>query len=430
MNRRALTIAGLGLFAIVSGLFITGIIRKPGLGEAVASLAKAAPKKNASTATLPPVVSVAQVRQADFTESVVVTGTIVPRDEILVAPEVEGVRVLELAVDEGDMVKAGQVLARLSHETLDAQLAQNDANMARARASMAQARSTIVQSEARAVEARNNFERAKPLKQSGYLSASTYDTRESAAKTADAQLVSSRDGVKLAEAELAQYEAARRELAWKRSNTDVKSPADGLVSRRSARVGGLAAGAGDAMFRIIARGEIELDAEVPESQMVKLMAGQAAQVSVSGVEPALAKVRLVSTEIDKASRLGKVRVFLGPNRAFRIGSFGRAVIETAKASGMAVPVSAVVFSGDTAMVQVLVDDKVVSRAIKVGLTSQGLVEVRDGLKLGDTVVARAGTFLRDGDVVRPVVEPSAAVTVGPGATGPGATGPVATGSVN
>ena len=176
MNRRALTIVGLGVVAITAGLLITGIGRKPGLEVAGASSATSAPKTAASQ-NLPPVVSVALVKQAEFTENIVVTGTIVPRDEILVAPEVEGVRVLELAVDEGDMVKAGQILARLAHETLDAQLAQNDANRARAKASISQAGSTIAQAEARVVEARNNFDRAKPLKQSGYLSSSTYDTR-------------------------------------------------------------------------------------------------------------------------------------------------------------------------------------------------------------------------------------------------------------
>jgi HlyD family secretion protein len=428
MKRRTLMIAGLGVAAVVAGWFAAGVVRRPVVNVADAAStnppSKSMPKS--TSGSLPPVVSVTQVRQAEFLETIVVTGTIVPRDEILVAPEVEGVRVLELAVDEGDVVKAGQVLARLSHETLDAQLAQNDANLARAKASIAQARSNIVQSEARVVEARNNFERAKPLKQSGYLSASTYDTRESAAKTADAQLVSSRDGLKLSEAELAQYEAARRELAWKRGNTDVKSPADGLVSRRSARVGGLAAGAGDPMFRIIARGEIELDAEVPESQMAKLLAGQSAKVSVAGVDPAMAKVRMVSTEIDKASRLGKVRVFLGPNRLFRIGSFCRAAIETAKSSGIAVPVSAVVFSFDTATVQVVVDGRIASRSIKTGLTSEGLVEVRDGLKLGDVVVARAGTFLRDGDSIRPVTDATAGEPLKAGSVA----APVTTGSVN
>ena len=61
----------------------------------------------------PPAVSVVKATGADFTERVTVSGSLVPRDEILVAPEVEGFRVLELKVDEGDRVKKGDVLAIL-----------------------------------------------------------------------------------------------------------------------------------------------------------------------------------------------------------------------------------------------------------------------------------------------------------------------------
>ena len=59
------------------------------------------------------------------------------------------------------------------------------------------------------------FERAKPLTTSGVLSQSVYEQRESAARTAESQLVSARDGLKLAQAERAQIEASRRELSWK-----------------------------------------------------------------------------------------------------------------------------------------------------------------------------------------------------------------------
>jgi HlyD family secretion protein len=192
MKNRPLALAGLAVFVVGTGLKLAGIDAKALFGGAgsAGNAASAVGKSSGASAVLPPMVTVAMVRTAEFTETITVTGTIIPREEILVAPEVEGVRVLELAVDEGDVVKKDQILARLSHETLDAQLAQNDANLARAKASIAQARSNIVQADARVVEARNNFDRAKPLKQSGYLSASTYDQRESAAKTADAQLVS------------------------------------------------------------------------------------------------------------------------------------------------------------------------------------------------------------------------------------------------
>ena len=135
--------------------------------------------------TLPPAVSIAKVSIADFVETVIVSGSLVPRDEILVAPEVEGFRVLELKVDEGDRVKKGDVLATLVQESLDAQLAQSDASIARADAAISKAKSAIVESTAKGAQADADFERAKPLKQLGYLSGSTYDQRESASKTTE-----------------------------------------------------------------------------------------------------------------------------------------------------------------------------------------------------------------------------------------------------
>jgi HlyD family secretion protein len=397
-----LAVAALGGGLYASGVVPLGRMTGPADGAQASSVAKADPRKPNAKAALPPAVTVVKVAAANFAETVTITGTLVAREEILVAPEIEGLRVLELAVDEGDRVTKGQVIARLVSESLDAQMAQNDANLSRNSAAIAQAESSIVQAEAKLVEARNAFERAKPLKNSGYLSGSTFDQRESAARTAEALLVSAKDGLTVAKAERAQTEAQRRELAWKRANTEVKATADGVISRRNARVGGIAAGASDPMFRIIAKGEIELDAEVPESQLAKIKEGQIARVSVAGVEEAPGKVRLISTEIDKVTRLGRVRIFLGDNRALRIGAFGRGLIETAKSNGLSVPVSAVIYNLDTTTVQVVTDGKVATRNIKPGLTADGFVEVREGLAEGDLVVTRAGTFLRDGDTVRPI----------------------------
>ena len=192
------------------------------------------------------VVTVVRVAVADFTETVLATGSLVPREEILVGPEVEGLRITEVLADEGQRVKKGDVLARLVADTLDAQLAQNEAGLARATAAIAQANSAIVQAEARVTESRNAFERAKPLKAAGHMADAAYDQREQAARTAEAQLLAARDGLTVAQAEKAQIQAQRREINWRRGRTEVVAPADGIISRRMARVGGFAAGSGGA----------------------------------------------------------------------------------------------------------------------------------------------------------------------------------------
>jgi HlyD family secretion protein len=356
-----------------------------------------------TTLTAPPAVSVVKVADADFTETVAVSGSLVPREEILVAPEVEGLRVLDLKVDVGDRVKKGDILAILVQESLDAQLAQNDASLARADAAISKARSAIAESEAHVAEADASFDRAKPLKNSGYLSASTYDQREAAAKSSEAQLVASHDGLKLAEAEKAQVEAQRRELLWRRANTEVRAPADGLVSRRTARIGGMASGIAEPLFRIVLRSEVEVDAEVIETELAKMSAGQKAKINVAGVGDVTGTVRLVSPEVDKTTRLGRVRIFLGDDPRLRIGSFARGTVDTAQGHGLAVPSSAVVFDAEGAFVQVVRDGRVARSNISTGLISHGRVEVRQGLAAGDIVVAKAGTFLRDGDAVRAIM---------------------------
>jgi len=201
-----------------------------------------------------PAVTVSKVTTNDFVETAVVSGSLIPREEILVSPEIEGLRVLQLLADEGDRVKKGDILARLVSEQIDAQIAQNQANLARSVAAIAQAESQIAQAEAQAKEAAAQLERAEPLKKSGYLSGATYDQRESAARTTAAQLVAARDGLTAAKADKAQVEAQGRELQWRRSNTDVTAPQDGVISRRNARMGALASSIGEPMFRIIQRG--------------------------------------------------------------------------------------------------------------------------------------------------------------------------------
>jgi hypothetical protein len=374
---------------------------------AILLLATSAPAAVAADATAPttlaiPAVSTALARTREMVDALVVSGTLVARDEVLLAAEVEGLRIVELLADEGDNVVAGQVLARLATDTVTVQLAQNDAARARSEAGIAQARNQIVQAEATAVEARAALARTQALKLTGNATQEILDQRTSLARGAEARLAAAEDGLALAEADLAQTRAQRKELELRLARTEIRTPVAGIVSRRTARVGTNTALGGDALFRIIVNGEVELEAEVLEMHLPRLSGGAAVEVFAASGRSVTGRVRLLPAEVDRTSRIGRVRIALPRDPDLRIGAFARARVIIARRDAVAVPSSAVVFGGSGATVQTLRDDKVVVVPVTVGITAQGYSEILSGLSDGQVVVARAAGFLRQGDTVRPV----------------------------
>jgi multidrug efflux pump subunit AcrA (membrane-fusion protein) len=142
---------------------------------------------------------------------------------------------------------------------------------------------------------------------------------------------------------------------------------------------------------------------------VRIREGAPAQVRVDQNRVIEGRVRNVSPEVDRASRLGRVRIALPRDPVLRIGAFARGDVELARRHGVAVPISSVIYGAEGATVQVVVDDKVQSRRVRTGLSSEGFVQIDRGVSTGDLVIARAGSFLRDGDAVRPVIREAARV---------------------
>ncbi len=126
--------------------------------EAVPTAAKLAQKAKS------PAVTVMEAKKISFVDNVLVTGSLVPREEVLVGPEIDGYRLTELLAEEGDQVKKGQVLARLSREILEAQLAQNSASIAKTQAAIDQVRNQIMESEATLRQVEDAYKRVKPLR--------------------------------------------------------------------------------------------------------------------------------------------------------------------------------------------------------------------------------------------------------------------------
>ena len=394
MRRSISAIARSGLACALA----TGLMLAAAVPSALAA-DTAQPEKDAAG----PTVSVVRAERTAFTETILVTGSLIARREVLVSPQIEGYRISEILVEEGDRVTDGQVLARLADDTLKAQLAQLEANRVRADASIAQARSRIAEAEANEKQAAAAFTRAKELIQSGATSRSIYDEREAAARTAAASVTLAQDGLRVAEAEKTQVEAQIRESQLRLGYTEIKAPEGGIVSRRTAKIGGLATASADPLFRIIAKAEIELDAEVPEIYMPRLSSGLAARIEVAGLKPREGKLRLISPEVDRATRLGRVRIFIGEDSELRIGSFARATIDTATKEALGVPATAVLNRDSGPTLQIVKDGHVETRRVTTGMRNGGKVEIVDGLEEGEMIVLRSGTLLRDGDAVRAVV---------------------------
>ncbi len=371
------------------------------LGGALACGAAFGGEAGSTRGVKPPKITVAEARRITFGDNVLVTGSLVPREEILAGPEIDGYRITELLAEEGDRVEAGQVLGRLSRDILEAQLAQNSASIARSQASADQVRNQIAESEATLHQAEDAFNRVKPLRESGVASQASFDERDAAFRTARARLAAQKEGLKYVEADLLLIKAQRQELLVKLGRTEIRAPASGIISRRTARLGSISSSAADALFRIVRDGEIELDAEVPEFYMTKLKAGQRAEVEISGAVERAGTVRLVSTEVNPSSRLGRVRIFLGRSPNLRIGTFAKAIVDAGQRDGVGVPSTAVLYQNDSASVLVVAENKIHERPVKPGLLTGDNVEIKEGLREGEIVVLRAASLLREGDIVEP-----------------------------
>jgi HlyD family secretion protein len=183
----------------------------------------------------------------------------------------------------------------------------------------------------------------------------------------------------------------------------VQAPVAGLILSSSAVVGAPASSKGEALFSLIARSEFDMVGLVASQDVGKLAVNQPARIKVVGAGEVDGKVRRVAPTIEPNSQLGQVVVSVTTNRRLLVNSFARAQIVTGRScNNVSVPLTAVLYGPAGTVVQVVRRGRVETKRVEVGLMSAGQIEIRDGVIEGDTVVARAGAQLREGDPVRPV----------------------------
>jgi class 3 adenylate cyclase/multidrug efflux pump subunit AcrA (membrane-fusion protein) len=183
----------------------------------------------------------------------------------------------------------------------------------------------------------------------------------------------------------------------------VRAPVAGTIGRAAAHVGAPASPRAPALFQIVSRGELELAADVPAAVLPRLAAGQAVSVTPLGVPAVTGRIRHVSSSVDNATQLGQARVLLEPDARLRWGTFARGTVALGERCGLGVPFSALSRGPDGTAVYVVNNNRVEARPVTTGLSAGEDVEVRGGIAPGDLIVQRAGPFLREGDVIRPVV---------------------------
>jgi len=178
----------------------------------------------------------------------------------------------------------------------------------------------------------------------------------------------------------------------------LRAPAAGLVTEVRTIVGAPASPQAGPMFRIAINNEFELDAEVPSVHLPKLNPGAPARISRDGVADLVGRVRVVSPQIDRSTQLGHVRIAVTSNPTLKLGMFARASIDAKRSCNVAVPHTAI----DHLTVQVIKDNTVETRKVRVGLASDTSTEILEGLDVGEVVVADAGSSLHDGDRVKTI----------------------------
>jgi HlyD family secretion protein len=343
---------------------------------ALTGLVQAADKDAASA---PPVQAALTVTTTSPQTSTLATrltanGSIAAWQEAIVGTEAQGLRLAEVRVGVGDVVKKGQVLATFAADTVQAELNQT-------RAAVGEAEATLAEAEA-------NAQRARELSTTGALSAQQINQYLTAERTARARLDAQKAMARLQELRLRQ--------------TQVLAPDNGVISSRSATVGAVLP-AGAEMFRLIRQGRLEWRAEVPSADLPRLKAGMPANIMLPTGGTVTGKLRMIAPTVDDRTRNALIYVDLPTSGQARAGMFARGDFEVGSGQALTLPQSAVVLrDGFSYVLKVGPDNKVAQTKITIGRRVADRVEVTSGIDANAKVVASGGAFLADGDTVRVV----------------------------
>ncbi|HEY5720121.1 MAG TPA: efflux RND transporter periplasmic adaptor subunit [Gammaproteobacteria bacterium] len=298
------------------------------------------------------------------------TAAITADRTVIVMPKVRG-EVRAVLAEEGDRVKAGQVLAQLDGDLLRLEAAQAEANL-------------------RKLE--REYERTVELQKRGLVSVTAFDSLKYELDMARAT-----------------YDLARLQLSY----TALRSPIDGVVVARSpvmrvgntvTPIGGVIESADSAMFVVSNFDSLVLNVNVPEGELPKLRAGQPAQLVADAVPGRRfdARIGLITPRVDPETGTFPVKIEIDdPDQFLRPGMFARvSIVYQRKADALKIPRSALLETDGPPAVFVVVDGKAEQREVELGLLNGSYVEVLTGLGPQDQIVVIGQAGLKNGTTVK------------------------------
>jgi HlyD family secretion protein len=303
-------------------------------------------------------------------------GTVAAWQEASIGAEVNGLKLTDVRVNVGDVVRKGQVLATFSTEGVQADLLQAQASLAEAEASAAAASA--------------DAQRAATLKDTGALSAQQIAQFNTAEITAKARV----------QAAKAQVAAAQ----VRRNNAQLTAPDSGIISARSATIGAVV-GAGAELFRMVRQGRLEWRAEVTSSEIGRIKPGLLVSVTAASGAVVNGKVRIIAPTVDPVSRNALVYVDLPQHPDVKAGMFAKGEFALGNQTALTLPQQALVLrDGFTYAMRIEANNKIAQVKLQTGKRSGDAVEILSGAKVGEKFVASGAAFLADGDTVKVVAK--------------------------
>ena len=217
-------------------------------------------------------------------------------EEIHVAAKYGG-RVAAVLVDEGDLVEAGQVLARMDTRELDAALDRAKAEAAGAEHAVAEAKAQIAQSESDVRFAQQELDRALTLAKGGYATRERVDQRRSEYSTAQAALAATRARLAMAVHAVDAAEAERRRIAAQLDDSVLTAPRAGRVQYRLAQPGEVL-GAGGKVVTLLDLTDVSMTIFLPTAQAGRVFIGSEARIVLDAAPEYVvpAKVSFVASD--------------------------------------------------------------------------------------------------------------------------------------